>query len=317
MENQKSYPIKAVSKITGISLHVLRAWEKRYNAVVPIRTDTNRRLYTKEDVLKLKLLKKLTDEGYNVGSVANQTIEQLKELSSDNHSADLHHTFNGKQKIKDAEFYYDACLESVYNFKPKELEQILASALIKLSQPKLLGEVIIPLVNKIGYCWEIGEIRIYQEHMVSAIIKSFLLSILDSYKPQSSAPKILTTTPHGQYHEIGAIIAGVYAAAEGWDVTYLGVNLPAEEIVAAAIKLNSTVIALSILYPADDFNLRSDLMKFTKILPEATKLIVGGQAVSGYSEFFKKIGAVTVKDFTEFRNELRKVRTGTKSSGSE
>lgn len=317
MTNQKSYPIKVVSKITGINMHLLRAWEKRYNAVMPIRTDTNRRLYTEEDIEKLKLLKELTDNGYNIGSIANSSIEQLQELLGNTSSPDLQDRYFKKHKIEDVESYLSSCLEAVYDFRPRELEQLLTSASITLSLPILLEKVIIALVNKIGYCWENGEVRIYQEHMVSAVIKSFLLGTLDSYKAYDSAPRILTTTPQGQYHEIGAIIAGIYAASDGWKVTYLGANLPVEEIIAAAIKLKSKAIGISIVYPNDDFNLSRDLMKLIQILPEDIKLIVGGRSAKGYSEILKKIGAIEVKDFPKFREELRKIRTGTKHSSFE
>ena len=80
MENSITYPIKAVSQITGLSIHVIRAWEKRYNAVVPFRTDTNRRLYTSKDVEKLKLLSAASNMGYSIGNIANYKIDDLKSI---------------------------------------------------------------------------------------------------------------------------------------------------------------------------------------------------------------------------------------------
>jgi DNA-binding transcriptional MerR regulator/methylmalonyl-CoA mutase cobalamin-binding subunit len=310
MENKSLYPIKAVSKITGISLHVLRAWEKRYHAVVPTRTETNRRLYTQEDLQKLKLLKELTDGKYNIGSVAKLSLDELIDLAKDEHPAVVEKNgIRENSSIENADFYYNACLEVVHNFNSKELESILTLASIKLDQVTLLNKVILPLLNQIGQSWEQGEIRIYQEHMVSTEIKSFLLNLLYSYKKINFAPNMITTTPPGQYHEIGAIAAGLYAAAEGWNVTYLGSNLPAEEIIAAGKRLNSKVIALSILCPKDDSNLKRELLKFSQLIPSNTKLIVGGQAADSYRDVLTKIGAVTINDFGKFQEELRKVKT--------
>ena len=80
MENSNTYPIKVVSNLTGLSIHVIRAWEKRYNVVVPERTDTNRRVYSHSDVEKLKLLSKASEKGYAIGSIAYLSIKDLKSI---------------------------------------------------------------------------------------------------------------------------------------------------------------------------------------------------------------------------------------------
>ncbi len=78
------YPIKVVSQMTGLSVHVIRAWEKRYNVVEPERTNTNRRLYSEEDIEKLKLLNNVLHEGHSIGGVANLSLNELKNLLSEN-----------------------------------------------------------------------------------------------------------------------------------------------------------------------------------------------------------------------------------------
>ena len=61
------HPIKVVSRRTGLTPHVIRAWEKRYHAVTPKRTRTNRRVYTDEDVERLLLLRRATLAGRSIG----------------------------------------------------------------------------------------------------------------------------------------------------------------------------------------------------------------------------------------------------------
>ena len=80
MENQNTYPIKVVSNLTDLSIHVIRAWEKRYNVVIPKRTETNRRLYSQSDIEKLSLLSDATAQGYPIGSISNYTTEKLKSI---------------------------------------------------------------------------------------------------------------------------------------------------------------------------------------------------------------------------------------------
>jgi len=309
MKNQKTYPIKAVSKITGISQHVLRAWEKRYNLVDPIRTTTNRRLYTENDLEKLKLLKKLTEEGYNIGSIAELEVNELSDLLTESKPSGNGSSPKDNENFEEAKYYYDQCLNAVYDFDSEKLEQNLNSALVKLGNILLLEKIIVPLVRDVGHNWEVGEIRIYQEHMVSVVIKSFLLSILDSYKRYDSDSNILVTTPQGQIHEIGAILAAINAASAGWNVNYLGTELPTEEIVAAAVKLNAKAVAISIVYKNEDHHLTRDLMKLGKILPNDIKLFVGGSGADNYNSILSQINAYVIQDFADFRNVLKQIRT--------
>ncbi len=77
MEKMYKYPIKVVSQMTGISAFVIRAWEKRHNVVTPSRTETNRRLYSDEDIEKLKLLNEAVKSGHNIGGIAYLSIDEL------------------------------------------------------------------------------------------------------------------------------------------------------------------------------------------------------------------------------------------------
>jgi MerR family transcriptional regulator, light-induced transcriptional regulator len=76
MANNYKYPIKVVSQMTGLSVHVIRAWEKRYNVVEPDRTETNRRLYSEEDIEKLKLLNDALHLGHHIGGIANLSLPE-------------------------------------------------------------------------------------------------------------------------------------------------------------------------------------------------------------------------------------------------
>ena len=133
------------------------------------------------------------------------------------------------------------------------------NASAKLTQPVLIEEVVIPLVYKIGDMWHNGEIRVANEHLASSVIRSFLFNLLESYSVNDSAPVLVSATPRGQEHELGALIAGVVAASAGWKVIYLGSNLPSEEIGSVVSYLNAKVVALSLVYPSDDQTLCKEL----------------------------------------------------------
>ena len=279
MEKMYKYPIKVVSQITGLSVFVIRAWEKRYEVVTPSRTDTNRRLYSEEDIEKLKLLNEAIHSGHNIGGVASLSVNELKTILGNKSSITTTAKIESNENIlEDTKSIIDDCISAVKVYDAKSLETILLKASSKLSQPQLIEDLIIPLVYTIGDLWHNGDIRIANEHLASSVIRSFLSNLIEQHIPSENAPIIISATPRGQDHELGALIVGVTAASQGWKVIYLGPNLPEVEIAAVSSSLKAKVVALSIVYPSDDPQLKKDLLNLKKMLPENVSLIVGGRA---------------------------------------
>ena len=297
MENKRTYPIKAVAVKTGLSIHVIRVWEKRYKAVNPTRTDTNRRLYTDKDIEKLILLKQATKEGHNIGSVAGMDTEALRDLVGGSY---ISNTKQAGEK-KDISPALDECLQSIRNFDDQGLEKILLNASFQLSQAQLLDKLIIPLIFKVGELWHFGDIRIMHEHMATSVLKNFLSNMRNNYQVAENAPAVIVTTPLGQLHEMGALILSVVASAEGWRVTYLGPNLPADEIASAVAEKKARAVLLSIVYPADDQYLKRDIEKLGNLLADDVKVIVGGRMAKNYDMELHSIHAIVLEDFSDFK----------------
>lgn len=310
MANNYKYPIKVVSQMTGLSVHVIRAWEKRYHVVEPDRTDTNRRLYSEEDIEKLRLLNDASNLGHNIGSIANLSLLELKELLSKekDKSSETINVYTGNDVVTKIEELLSDCIESIRNYDAKRLESILLNASVKLTQPVLIEELIIPLVYKIGDMWHSGDIRVANEHLSSSVIRGFLFNLLESYSAGESSPIMVSATPRGQEHELGALVAGVVAASSGWKVIYLGSNLPTEEVSAVVSHLKAKVVALSLVYPVDDPLLKKELKKLKQILPAGVSIIAGGRATSGYLDVLDEIGALVVKNTKQLRVELEAIR---------
>ena len=300
------YPIKVVSQMTGLSEFVIRAWEKRYDAVVPSRTESNRRLYSEEDIEKLRLLNEAVQKGHNIGGIANLSIQDLRLILEKENKATQ--KVVSKEIDQDVNSLLSGCIEAVKAYDGKELETILLKASSKFSQPVLIENLITPLVYKIGELWHEGIIRIANEHLATAVIRSFLANLIEQNKASENAPLLISATPRGQDHELGAMIVGVAAAPLGWKVIYLGPNLPVEEIAAVADSLEAKVIALSIVYPGDDQQLKLDLQNLKRILPQNTSVIIGGRASADYLDIIDEIGATHIKDTKRLRLELDSIR---------
>lgn len=308
MEKTYKYPIKVVSQMTGLSVFVIRAWEKRYDAVTPSRTDTNRRLYSEEDIEKLKLLNKAVQKGHNIGGIANLSIEDLRSVLENKIVSPRSDKEISNDVYANAESTIANCIEAIKVYDGKALETLLLKASTKMSQPQLIENLIVPLVYKVGDLWYDGFIRVANEHLASAVIRSFLSNLIERHVPNDNAPIMVSATPRGQDHELGAMIASVVAASAGWKVVYLGPNLPVEEIAAVADSLKAKVVALSIIYPNDDPQLKKDILNLKQMLPENISLIVGGRAAGGYLDVLDEINAIVIKDTKQFKNELEAVR---------
>jgi methanogenic corrinoid protein MtbC1 len=302
MQNEKKYSIKAVARISGLTEFVIRAWEKRYNAVTPTRTDTNRRVYSQTDIDKLKLLQQATTNGHSIGNIANLDIESLKELVGTPEPNNISinksdgNNFDSLKRV-------DICMEAIHKLDAEKLETELLKASISLSQPELFEKLLIPLLEKTGRDWEEGSIRVINEHLASTVIGSFLFNLIDNYKIPNTAPKILFTTPMGQYHEFGALLAAAVAAYAGWKAVYLGSNLPIVDFINAAEKMEPKAVALSIIYPQNDLQLKNELLKL-KLLKNEITIFAGGRAAYSYTDALNQINAHLIKDLNEFRNKL-------------
>jgi len=242
--------------------------------------------------------------------VANLSSNDLKNLLSSNKNSQegFKETTSETSSSEVVENVLSDGIDAIRNYNAKKLETILLNVSTKLTQPRLIEDVIVPLVYKVGELWHSGEIRVANEHLGSSVIRGFLFNLLESYSVSDSAPIVVSATPRGQEHELGALIAGVVAASSGWKVIYLGSNLPAEEISAVVGHLKARVVALSIVYPNDDPVLPRELRKIKQSLPPGVSIVAGGRAADGYLDVLDEISAVVVKNTKQFRIELETIR---------
>jgi methanogenic corrinoid protein MtbC1 len=309
MKNSITYPIKAVSKITGLSLHLIRAWERRYGVVTPSRTDTNRRLYSTADIEKLALLKDASKRGYSIGNIADLSIEELKLIVGKTEGSVIPMPDKAGLTREDYDSdYMTNLIEAVKNMDGKALEKELYKALVEMPQFRFIEEVISPLLERIGEMWKNGDIRIVNEHISTNYIRKFLTSLIDNNSIPENAPSIIIATPKGQLHELGALIIAAIASSDGWDVTYMGPDLPGEEIAAAINRLKPRIIALSIVYPSDDYVLQKEIAKLKNLLDKDLTILAGGRSAGYYKSALDKMNAKIIHNFDEFRKELEAAR---------
>jgi len=291
------HPISVVVRRTGLTQDILRAWEKRYQAVVPLRTPTGRRLYTEDQVAKLRLLKQLVDGGRRISDVADLDLGTLRELADE----DATEAVIGPTPPvrRSASGFLTSCIDAVERLDRHALELALDSASVALSRPRLREEVLVPLIQTLGQRWQEGTWRVVHEHLASAVLRSFLWSMWRRAEPEIGAANLVVTTPSGQRHELGALLAAGIAADQGWRVMYLGPDLPAEEIAAAAEASGAAAVLLSLVYPMPDPRLLDEVRRLRTLVDNGVLLVAGGRAAEAMREELAASGVTVAGDLDE------------------
>lgn len=304
---QPCHTIKMAAKLTGLSAHVIRIWEKRYVAVQPQRSPSQRRLYCDRDLERLTLLRQATEQGHNIGAIARLKDEELRELvgRAGRQSGGGGNSHNGRNTV---EVDLEELLACVQSFDQPKLISLLEQWHVALGCQGLLVQAVAPLAQRIGEAWAQGQMTAAQEHFATASIREYLLSHARQF-PGHGAPLIVVATPVGQLHELGAVLAAFAARSQGWNAVYLGASLPAAEIAGAAVRNRARAVGLSIVFPADDPAVPEELLLLRKALPPSIAILAGGRSAPAYQTALKRIGAVLMVDLAQLFEILNTLRS--------
>ena len=241
-EDTPLLPLRVVVSRTGLSPEIIRAWERRYGAIDPARTPGGTRVFSEEDVARLLHLKALRDRGRGLISIAKLPTERLAEMvDAEREPA---RPQEAPPPLNDEQ---EAYLAAVERLDAREASAKLKALTAGLGNVQLLVQVAIPIMWQVGHRWAEGTLGIAAEHLVSEQLRRLLLGRLDEMESPPDAPKLLFTTPAGQPHEFGIVAGSVAAKEAGFDVLYLGPELPAEEIIWAVAQSNTDVLVLSVI----------------------------------------------------------------------
>ncbi len=257
------FPIRAVARMTGLSVDTLRAWERRYQAVVPGRGDRGR-VYTDRHVERLKLLAGLVANGHAIGSIAGKPDAALRRLRAGGVDvpAPAAHPVVDLEPLFRAMQQYD--LESI--------DAHLNRHAVLLPPAGLIFSVMLPVLREAGTRWEAGAISPAQEHLASGIIRGVLGGLLRSLPRTPGAARIVFATPAGERHELGLLCSAVLAASAGYSAGYLGPDLPVADIAQAAQKADAKALVLAGTAGDADYG---ELRALTR-LPDRIAVWVGG-----------------------------------------
>lgn len=288
-------------------MHVIRIWEQRYKAVEPQRTQTNRRLYSPQQIDRLILLRDLTQAGHSISQVARLPDETLRKFAAESSCRPERPAHSVIETPVGAAFV-DECMEAIKALDSPALENAIKRAETELGALGLLHRLIAPLTQALGQLWRAGEITSAQEHFATGVIRVSLGNAAKPFGVPVHAPVLIVATPAGQVHEMGALLVAAAAVNFGWRATCLGASLPAAEIAGAARIAKARAVALSLVYPEDDPHLPAELERLREALPPETALLVGGRASAAYHAPLEKIHAVRIEGLERLGTALDDLR---------
>jgi methanogenic corrinoid protein MtbC1 len=247
-------------------------------------------MYCNEAIERLKLLRELTEGGHRIGNVARLPTEELKKLSDQllaqghAHTSASTYSVDASPALDKPEDFIRLGLEASKVYDSDRLRRLLQRARQQFGQRGMLHHVICPLIESIGREWQAGNLRPAHEHVATSVVRELLMTPVPGSQTAEGAPEIIITTPAGEMHELGAMLAASSARDLGWKITYLGPNLPIEEIAACARARKAQAVALSVVYPEKCPITEDKLRRLRQLLPEEIYLFVGGRAARGYQE---------------------------------
>ncbi|WP_372651436.1 MerR family transcriptional regulator [Halobacteriovorax sp.] len=244
------YNIKIASNLSGVGTHTLRAWEKRYLAVVPARSSSGRRLYSDSDIEKLQLLSELCSLGNSIGSIANKDSLELKEM--------LERLGKVKQNIRPVKYKASSTaevtqslkllLEAIENYQIEVLSKEIGSLKKSLNTRDLALKVLSPLLSELRHKVEQGNLSIAQEHALLSMVKFHVGDIIyESYECKNKNPSLISiASPSGELDEFDIILFSLLCSHYGVKFFYLGANLPLTPLIDATNSFEANILLLSI-----------------------------------------------------------------------
>lgn len=263
---ERLWPMGAVSRLTGLSEHTLRAWEKRFGFPAPVRLDSGHRRYPVEQVRRLSAIQAALARGHRVGDLIGldeAAIDALLTTPPDS---------TPQPSSVSSLSYLDLCLQ----LETETLAIRLRADAAALGVTRFLAEKLIPFIAAIGDGWQKGTLAIRHEHAATEIIDGVLRELRTPRERGLTGRPVLLATLPGESHALGLQLVGLMIVSRGVPVRILGTGSPVAEIAESAAAFRAASVALSMTAPGISASTRRDVARLRSLLPHSTPLWLGG-----------------------------------------
>ena len=265
------YSIKDLEKLTGIKAHTIRIWEKRYNIVCPLRTDTNIRFYTDGDLKRLLNVSILNRNGFKISNIVRLSTEEICNSVLETAASSL-----------DFESQIENLLIAMIDLDENKFERAISNNILKLGFEDTFSNIIYPFLEKIGILWLIGTINTAQEHFITNLIRQKLIIAIDA-ENASLLPfnkTFVLFLPEGELHELALLFYSYLIKKRGHRVIYLGQSLPFEDLQQVKLIAHPDFLVTVITSVLSGKELQSYIKNLSDQFPDPTILLGGNQTIN-------------------------------------
>ena len=237
------YTIKQASVRSGVTVPLLRAWERRYGVVSPDRTPSGYRLYDDAAIERLRAMRVLVDAGW----APSQAADRVRDAGDDQLVAleDEIRSERGQPAAVDLLPADGADLvAAAVNLDPDGMERALDEIFSTRRFEAAMEGVVLPAMASIGAAWARGEVDVAGEHAASSLVHRRLAIAFEAAGAAHGAPRLLVGLPHGARHELAALAFAVAARRAGIDAIYLGADVPADSWARAAMETDARGVVM-------------------------------------------------------------------------
>ena len=268
--------IAAVERDTGIGKDTLRVWERRYGFPMPSRDVNDERIYPMAQVEKLRVIKRLMDQGYRPGRIVAQSMAALQHLSRGEASLQANQLSAAALMREDLQGF----MTLLQSQNHEGLRQALLDTLKQVGLSQFVANVVAPLTVMVGDAWARGDLAVHEEHLysecVSDLMRQATATVLET--TDAVAPTVLLTTFPQEAHGLGLLMAQSMLTLQGCRCVSLGTQTPLRDIAQAALVHRADVVALSFSVNMNINQVVEGLTELTALLPESVDVWAGGSS---------------------------------------
>jgi len=276
---EPAYAISAVSKLSGVSCHALRIWERRYGFPQPWRSPSGQRRYSWEQVEDLTRLSEQLRLGRSIG-------ELIGELSSRSSSPSPRSASRPITRLRPE---LEELITRLIVGDIRGAEAVFDTLTSRVDVFDLINQMIVPTLIESGERWYRGDCEVFEEHCITEFLRRKLEVMIDAALRANPAPARLAVvgTVLGERHEGGGLLVTLMLERAGWGVIYLGSDLPVSEIVRAVERFRPDALALSFVLSR---NLHKRFRELSKIVE--VPIFVGGRSILNYQSLARRHGLI-------------------------
>jgi DNA-binding transcriptional MerR regulator len=287
--------------LTGLTKHVIRSWERRFDLLNPERGDNRYRMYSQEDVDLLVYIKNQLEEGFAIGELANLGRENL---------IDQMRNHKDRPEVSEAlplERIQNLLVSSLIPFDRVKFIRAFNESVALFSFDEVFYKIFIPLQRKVGELWHQGKIGVGEEHFVTNQIRQKFLSLLNQFPVSEQGPKVVLACLPNDHHELGAWIAAYQCSMNGCQIFYLGANMPVKELGAFCTLTRPNLVILSCTGNFSEEEAKTLVSDYAEQVLPVCPIWAGGAAMNLMGSYFLGNGIEVLDSLNVLEERLKRL----------